>query len=351
MSVHIVLPNDIDDPDAPSGGNIYDRKIIQGLSAMGWSVHEHAVPGSWPRPNGAERTNLADVLSALPDGTVVLLDGLVASAVPEVLVPQARRLLLVILVHMSLADESADLELRERQALSAASAIVTTSSWSRQRLLDVYALPAERVFTAPPGVDAAPLAIGSADGSRLLCVSAVAPHKGHDLLVRARATISDRSWTCVCVGTLRRDPGFVDTLHQQIRDHGIADRISFVGAVTGRGLDAQYAAADLLVLPTRGETYGMVVTEALARGIPVLATKINGVPEALGHAPDGSRPGVLIPPEDPAALADALRSWLDTPALRDQLRRSARERRTTLTGWADTSALIARVLSDVRVTR
>jgi glycosyltransferase involved in cell wall biosynthesis len=89
----------------------------------------------------------------------------------------------------------------------------------------------------------------------------------------------------------------------------------------------------------------MVVTEALARGIPVLATAVDGLPEALGHAPDGSRPGLLVEPDDPAALAGALRHWLGGADLRSRLRRSARGRRETLTGWAVTSELISDVLN------
>src|SRR6266511_3741505 len=82
-TVHVVLPNDIDDPATPSGGNTYDRRICQGLAAWGWSVREHAVPGPWPRPTVTERAGLARVLFAVPDNAVVLLDGLVASAVPD----------------------------------------------------------------------------------------------------------------------------------------------------------------------------------------------------------------------------------------------------------------------------
>ncbi|WP_203919904.1 glycosyltransferase family 4 protein [Rugosimonospora africana] len=345
--MHVVLPNDIDDPATPSGGNAYDRRICDGLAGAGWSVAEHAVPGTWPRPDAAQRGRLAGVLAALPDGATVLIDGLIASTVPEELVGEAGRLGLVVLVHMALADESADLADAERVALSAATAIIATSAWARQRLLDLYGLPADRVHVATPGVEAAPLTASTDAGTRLLCVAAVAPHKGHDVLTEALATVADLSWSCVCAGSLTRDPGFVQRLRRRARTCGLTERLRFVGPRTGGELDATYAAADLLVLASRGETYGMVVTEALARGIPVLATAANGLPEALGRAPDGSLPGMLVRPDDRTALAGALRRWLDDADLRHRLRRSARQRRTTLSGWATTSDRIATVLSGV----
>ena len=106
-AVHVVVPDGIDDPARPSGGNAYDRRVCRGLAAIGWSVREHAVAGSWPRPDAAACAALAGVVQRIPDGAVVLLDGLIASAAPEVLVPQAGRLRLVVLVHMPLGDRPA----------------------------------------------------------------------------------------------------------------------------------------------------------------------------------------------------------------------------------------------------
>jgi glycosyltransferase involved in cell wall biosynthesis len=110
-------------------------------------------------------------------------------------------------------------------------------------------------------------------------------------------------------------------------------------------LDRAYAAADLLVLASHAETYGMVVTEALARGVPVLAADVGGVTEALGHGEDGARPGLLVPPDDPVALGAALRTWLGDAGLRGHLRRAARERRASLRAWSDTASVLAGVLA------
>ena len=366
-AVHVVVPDGIDDLARPSGGNAYDRRVCDGLAAIGWSVRERAVPGSWPCPDASACATLTGVIAGIPDGAVVLLDGLIASTVPEVLVPQARRLRLVVLVHMPLGDESlgdeplgdepqpdgpsrhefTDARTRERAVLSAAAAVVTTSMWTRRRLLDRYALPPDKVHVAQPGVDPADLAPGTAAGGELLCVAAVTPHKGHDVLFAALAAVTDLPWRCVCVGALNRDPDFVDRLVRQARRAGIDKRVCLTGPRTGAALDDAYAAADVLVLASRAETYGMVVTEALARGLPVVATAVGGLPEALGCGADGRRPGLLVPPGDPAAFAVALRGWLGATDLRQRLRRAAGQRRVTLCDWSATSVRISRVLAEV----
>ncbi|HET6530806.1 MAG TPA: glycosyltransferase family 4 protein [Actinoplanes sp.] len=336
MTVHVVLPGTVDDPAAPSGGNRYDRAVCDRLPG----VHEIAVDGAWPRPSAAARIALTAALDDLPGRSVVLIDGLVACGVPDVLEPHAGRLRLVILVHLPLGDETglspaaaAELTALEGRALRAATAVVVTSEGAARRVIDVHALPPGKVNVAPPGVDPAPLTTAWYDGTRLLCVAAVTPRKGQDVLVAALRTLEHLDWTCTCVGATGRgvpaDPG----------------RVRFAGPKTGADLDAAYAAADLLVLPSRAETYGMVVTEALARGIPVIGTRVGGVPEALGAAPDGTVPGTLVPPGDPAALAAALERWLTDAGLRQRWRAAARARRATLPGWDQTVRRLREVLA------
>ncbi|GAB2850097.1 glycosyltransferase family 4 protein [Streptomyces deserti] len=350
-SVHFVMPGGVDDPAVPSGGNAYDRRVCLDLPGFGWQVLKHAVAGDWPRPGAAARAELARTLRELPDGTAVLLDGLVACGVPEIVVPEAERLRMAVLVHLPLGDETgldpavaAELDARERAVLRAVPAVIATSDWAVRRLVSHHGLAPDRVHVAAPGADIAPLAPGTDGVSRLLCVAAVTPRKGQHRLVEALAQVADLPWSCVCVGGLTQDPGYVAHLRTLIDKYGLQDRLELAGPLSGAALDASYAAADLMVLTSYAETYGMAVTEALARGIPVLATDVGGLPEAVGRAPDGGVPGILVPPENPAAIAAELRGWFGEADVRRRLKAAARGRRVALDGWAATAQSLAAVL-------
>jgi glycosyltransferase involved in cell wall biosynthesis len=302
-----VLPDGVDDPLRPSGGNVYDRRVIDGLAALGWTVRERRI----------------EELARIPDGALVVVDGLLT---PEVDARHAARLRLVVLLHMPLDTA------HERPLLSDATAVVATSRWTRQWLVDSYGMPG--AYVVEPGAEIGALSPGTPSGGELLCVGAVTPTKGQDVLVEALAAIQDLEWRCVCVGSLDIAPDFVDSL---------GDELVFAGPLTGHDLEAAYAGADVLVSASRAETYGMVITEALAHGLPVIATEVGGVPESLGHADAG----VLVPPEDASALADALRSWLTDADQRERLRAGARARRETLTDWRHTSRLLTDILAGI----
>jgi glycosyltransferase involved in cell wall biosynthesis len=342
-SVHVVVPDSIDDPARPSGGNVYDRRMCSGLEAGGWTVQELPAPGGWPDQRPEDESCLAALLDRVPADSLVLVDGLVASAAPDLIRRYADRVLVVVLLHLPLGVESSGRRAAEASMLARVAGIVTTSAWSRSWLVDDYGLPADRIAVAPPGTDAAELAPGTPTGGGLLCVGAVTRTKGHDVLVAALSEIPDLQWRCTCVGAATADPGFVDQLRARAADAGLSDRLTFTGPLVGPDLEAAYRSADALVLPSRTETYGMVVGEALAHGLPVIASDTGGVREALGHTPEGL-PGVLVPPDDPALLAGALRRWLDDPDQRARLRAAAASRRPTLRSWEDTAARITEAL-------
>ncbi len=334
--VYFVVPDAIDDAERVSGGNVYDQHIRDGLGERGWDVRMILITDS-PR----EQTALA--LSQLPDGALTLVDGLLAMRESAALVDHETRLRVIVLAHMV----AADIGDRQRSAFRAARYVIATSGWTRAELIEQDVAEPHRIVVARPATDTAPATTASDTGGRLLCVATVAPHKGHDVLVRALAEFADvGGWTCTIVGSLLAAPEFVGELTAAIASAGLTDRITFTGVLTGAELADAYALADLVILPSRTESYGMVVAEALARGIPVLATRVGGIPEAIA----GSEAGMLVPPDDPWALDVVLRQWLASPARRASLKAEALKARQTARTWDTTTAIVASTLTEVALT-
>lgn len=334
--VEFIVPAGVDDQRRPSGGNVYDRRLADELPRFGWTVREHPL----------ERDRLAGVLAGLPDEAVVLVDGLIASASPE-LVEVADRLRVIALVHMPFAEADPAVEPLEAAVLHAATALITTSEWSRDWIATNLRVPVERIRVATPGVDRAALAQPSHTGRQLLCVGPVTPAKGHDVLVEALAQLTDLDWHCMCVGALDLDPDFVLSLRAAVGRAGLVERLSFTGPLATPALDEVRARTDLLVSASRRESYGMVAAEALVAGIPVVATDVGGQAEAVGMSSDGTRPGVLVPDGDATTLVETLRRWLTEPNLRERWRASAGLRRQDLADWSDTARAVAAALVSV----
>jgi glycosyltransferase involved in cell wall biosynthesis len=328
----LVLPGD---PATPTGGYEYDRRIVAGLRALGWTVTVHALDASFPMPTPAARAAARAVFARMPDGATVLVDGLAFGALPEIAAAEGQRLRLVALVHHPLAEETgleparaAALRRSEADALAGARRVVATSG-STARALAAYGVSPERIAVVEPGTDPALLAVGSGGpGLALLCVAAVVPRKGHAVLVDALSGLADRDWTLTCVGALDRSPATVAALRRQIGAHDLTHRVTLRDPVDRATLDALYARSDALVLPTFHEGYGMALAEALARGLPVVSTRAGAVPETVP-----ADAGMLVPPGDTAALRDALACLIDDRALRDRLAAGARRARARLPDW------------------
>lgn len=360
MRVTVVVPAGFDDPRRPSGGNSYDQRICAGLVEAGWDVRVATVETPWAMSAAASRIGLSEAMAAVPDGELVLVDGLIASPAAAELLPHAHRLRLTVLVHMPAADGASEpsLERSELAVLESAAAVVVTSEWTRRQVLERFALAADRVTVAVPGVDLVPMIHpASRNGGRLLCVGTLCHHKGQDVLLDALIDVADTaetenradaaagSWSCRLVGPTDRDPDFVGQLRRRIASHALDSRIQLTGVLHGQALQAAYADADLLIAPSRRESYGMAVSEALARSLPVIATSVGGLPEALGSTADGSRPGTLIARDRPDELAGALRTWLHDPSERSRLRAAAAERRPALPSWEATTRAVAAALT------
>lgn len=335
-TVWLVVPSGVDDPSRVSGGNVFDRRLRAGLIRLGWAVQTVETDAASPA--------LA-ALSRLPEGAIVLVDGLVAIHAPDAIEAAADRLRIVVLAHM-VVGAFADAEPRsidgERRALRSARRVIVASEWARAELSGRGVVERERIVVATPGSDDGPASVGTSTGGALLCVGVVAPHKGQDTLVEALVQLGpDLPWTCTMAGSLAVDPEFAGSIAERAARAGLSARITWAGVLSGDDLDAAYARADLLVAPSRTESYGIAIADALRRGIPVVASRVGGIPEAV--EPGGA--ALLVPPDRPDALADALRRWMTDPAARARLSDEARRGAVTRQDWSDTARTVDAALA------
>jgi glycosyltransferase involved in cell wall biosynthesis len=341
-----ILPGD---PSSATGGYVYDRRICDGLRTLGWTVDVRNLDESFPDPTPEALAHAARVLAHVPDGALVLIDGLALGAMPDAIAAEARRLRLAALVHHPLAEETGldsdrleALRDSERRALTATTRVVVTSGYTA-RLLSDYGVPSSRIRVIEPGTDPAPLAPGSgSDRLELLCVATLTRRKGHRLLLEALASLRDRRWHLTCVGSPERDPQSAAEVRDRIEALGLKKRITLAGELDDAALAACYDRADAFVLPTWFEGYGMSLAEALARGLPVVSTLGGAVPQTV---PRGAC--LLVPPGDVAALAKALSLLMDEPDLRAALAAGAREARRLLPTWDQACARMAEVLREI----
>jgi glycosyltransferase involved in cell wall biosynthesis len=346
-----LLPGSI---ERRTGGSIYDRRIVKGLRAIGWHVTVRELDPSFPFPGTAARRQAVEAVSDIPDDQAVLIDGLAFGALPEEVGGQRDRLRLVALVHHPLAFEvglgphlAGALRASERQALLSARHVVVTSLATSGLLVDAYDVDRLRVSIVEPGTDHVPLAAGSrARALHLLSVGSLTPRKGHRVLFSALARLKALDWQLNCVGSDDRDRQTSAELRAMIRHEGLEDRVVLAGAADEQRMQALYDEADVFVLSTLYEGYGMAVAEALARGLPVVSTPTGGIPGLLQLQAD--RPaGILVPPGDVNALTLALERVLVDRVHLASLAEGARQARTRLRGWDEASADMAAVLQRV----
>jgi len=341
---HFLFPGAL---DTRTGGFIYDRRVIEGLRALGWTVQDASLGEGYPFPADAARRQAQAVIEALPDDSLAVADGLAFGALGALAQAHAGRLRWVALVHHPLALETGldeagrqTLHAGETLALAAARGVIVTSPGTVQDLACHGVAPGD-IQVVLPGTDPAPPADGSAAGAplQLLCVASLTPRKGHLALVQALAGLKDHRWQLRCAGSDRFDPDCAAQVRSAIDAHGLADRILLAGEQDEAGLARLYGGADAFVLASFHEGYGMALAEALARGLPVISTRAGAIPGTV--PPDA---GELVPPGDVDALRSALRRLMEDAAWRTQLRQGARRARALLPDWPASSAGFARAL-------
>jgi glycosyltransferase involved in cell wall biosynthesis len=340
-SVAFAVPGDL---DSPTGGYAYDRRMIEELARLGWHVDVVGLGAGFPFPTEAQKQHAAAQLKRVSPGGPIIVDGLALGALPEVAREMCARNPLIALVHHPLAlesglvpDQADGLRTSERAALAVVRHAIVTSAATARLLAADYDVPADRITVAVPGNDPADPAPGSRDGIvRLLSVGAVVPRKGFDVLAAALAAIAQLPWHLTIAGDRERSPQAAAQLDGDIARFKLAGKVTLLGAVAPERLAALYAKADLFVLASRFEGYGMAFSEAIAHGLPVIGTTAGAIPDTVPAAA-----GVLVAPEDVTALADAFRRLIDDTAARRSMAEVARVAARTLPRWQDSAKLFA----------
>jgi glycosyltransferase involved in cell wall biosynthesis len=329
------------DLESRTGGWGYDRRLVAEFAALGRPVRAIRLPGSYPDVREADRAAARTLFAGLPDGTAVVVDMMAGGVLPDLLADERKRLAIVALCHHPLALETgldpgraAELADSERRALRSARRVVVTSPVTAETVATMFTVLPERIVVAVPGTDPQPAAPGGNEPPVLLTVATLTRRKAHDVLIDSLARISDLSFEARFVGGDRFDPDWTAALHARVEQAGLADRVHFLGEVDDPG--PQYREADLFVLPSRYEGYGMVFAEALAHGLPVVAARGGAVPTVVPE-----EAGRLVPVDDPDALADALRVLLTDPGARHRARAAARRAGFALLRWDDTARRVA----------
>lgn len=339
--VAFAVPGDI---GTPTGGYAYDRRVIAELRKLGWQVDVVGLGDGFPRPSPETKTAAGKALTDIPADCPIVVDGLALGVLPEAASDLRARNMLLALVHHPLALETglspaeADaMRKSEREALAAARGVVVNSPSTSQLLIDDYDVPPDLITIACPGTDRGEIAKGSSDGTvRLLAVGAVVPRKGFDVLIEALAAIPKLPWHLTIAGDRTRDIKTAEQLDADIERHGLTERVDVLGAVAPEQVASLYTGADIFVLASRFEGYGMAFAEALAHGLPVIGTTGGAIGDTV---PPNA--GVLIEPNDVKALVRALRMLIGNPKERQWFAAGAREAGLALPSWEQSAKLFA----------
>ena len=332
--LHFVIPGDL---DTLTGGYIYDKYILDGLSGRGRDVKCELLANTFPFPRSNDLEEASQKIGKISDGSIVIIDGLALAPLAESVENHSKRLVVVGLVHHPLAEETgltvaqkSEFEIRERRALGACTHVIVTSSTTAATLTRDYGVPRKNIDVIEPGVGEMPISVGSGTSSlSLLCVGTLTPRKGHKVLLTALASLRMFPWTLTCVGDLGRDKQTSVCVQNYAAKLGILNRTCFVGTLSTSKMGGVFRCTDLFVSASYYEGYGMAIAEALASGIPVVATGVGAVPVTVPE-----KAGLLVPAGDSRALASALRRFFYEPRLRYRLKGGARGCRLVRRSWS-----------------
>jgi len=338
--------------ETPTGGYIYDRRIIEGLQSRGWQVELLCLGQGFPYPSQETVAHAAALLQEVTPGTLIVIDGLASGVLPEAVSALSKQQTVVALVHHPLAfetglspDQAEVFKQSEIRALSHVRHVIVTGPSTAKDLVQFFAVAPEMIDVVCPGTVRAPLARGSrSEILHLLSVGSVTPRKGFDVLLAALQPLSVLPWTLSIAGDLTRDDKASEQLGRDIERFGFQQRVRALGAVNDKELDTLYQNADVFVLASLFEGYGMAYAEALARGLPVIGTTGGAIPDTV---PKDA--GLLVPPGDVKRLTEALRAVMQDQALRARLSQGAQRAASRQPTWEQTVHKFSDVLERLLV--
>jgi glycosyltransferase involved in cell wall biosynthesis len=352
-NVTFAFPGDL---ATPTGGYIYDAKIIPGLREAGVNITILSLGDGFPYPTQETRDKATQLLADAALNSTFIVDGLALGILPEAAKIIAENGRLIALVHHPLALETgvsehdaARFKASETLALSFAQHVIVTSPTTAKILADDYGVAQNRLHIALPGVEQARVepatfSQGSNNSTiQLLSVAAISQRKGFDVLVAALSTLKALDWHLKIAGDLTRSPDVSAKLLQQVEDTGLNDRITFLGAVSPSHITSLYTQADIFVLASRYEGYGMAYAEALAQGLPIIGTTGGAIPDVV---PQDA--GILVPPDDARSLANALSLLIQNKITRASFAAGAQKAAANLPRWSDAVNIFKQIIGDVR---
>jgi glycosyltransferase involved in cell wall biosynthesis len=270
------------------------------LSEKGHQVRIHNLRNDFPFPDNLSLRECKEILDHITPGDPILIDSLAAGPLLPVLAPLYDKHPFVALIHLPLSH-NLDIPLSQREILaqqeksvmSLSAGLVVTSKYTGELIAD-WGIDSHVIHVILPGVEAEEQKNSYPTLPRnLLCVANYLENKGQLLLIKALAEMKMFNWVMNFYGHQDIDKRYVSELLSQIRHHGLANRIFIHGPISGSALTQAYLHSDLFILPSYFETYGMVLTEALAHGIPVIASTGGGIPYTVPPSM-----GILFKPGD-----------------------------------------------------
>lgn len=344
--VYFAIPGDI---ETPTGGYGYDRRLMAELPSFGVTVTHLTLPGSFPSPSPEDCATVARQFAKLPADATILIDGLALGSMPENTVKQFKQRVIA-LVHHPLALESGISDARrdalrnsERKALALVEQVIVVSEVSKRILESDYGVAGDAITVAEPGTDPAQRATGTGTPMQLLCVGTVTPRKAYDVLIAALEPLKELDWRLSIAGAVDRDPAATAALKAQIGAAGLVDKVTLTGVVVPATLDRFYESADIFVMPSLFEGYGMVLGEAMARGLPIICTTGGAAAETV---PEGA--AIKVAPGDVEALTRALESALGDRKLRARLSDASWEAGRKLPTWNETARRVAAAIMGLK---